>query len=73
MKTARFLLACLAISALAACGTDPVAPEAPTAPVREESTQPASGTPTDGGTSSVQCTDGICITIELTKQAGSGG
>lgn len=73
MKTARFLLACLAISALAACGSDPVAPMAPTAPSLEESTPPATGTQTGGGTSSIQCADGICISVDLTKQLGSGG
>lgn len=73
MKTARFLLACLAISALAACGSDPVAPVTPTAPSLEESTLPENGTQTGGGTSSIQCVDGICIAVDLTKQLGSGG
>lgn len=73
MKTARFLLACLAISALAACGSDPVAPLAPTAPSLEESIPPATGTPAGDIDSSVRCAEMLCPIIELTKQGGSGG
>jgi uncharacterized lipoprotein YajG len=69
MKTARFLLACVAVSMLAACSTDSItAPAAPRAPA-------ADGTPNcvkiivvnpDGTTTERCATDG-------SSQLGSGG
>lgn len=70
MRSARFLLACLALSALAACGSDVTAPAAPATPNLD------SGTTTGGGTSTVEgsCIDGSVIEVCLeSKQTGSGG
>ena len=75
MRSARFLLACLALSALAACGSDVTAPAAPATP-NLDSSQLGSGGRAPGDTTVVQCVVGgdIVSCIPTTEsQLGSGG
>jgi len=87
MRSARFFLACAAVSLLAACGTDPVAPAAPEAP-HAPRLDTSSGTP-DGGQTNSTSTSGCSGTVQVVtnpdgsttlqcvvdenKQNGSGG
>ena len=84
MKTARFLLACVAASLLAACSADSItAPATPARPSFDESVGPSNGGEGIDGTGSASgnCTivvhpDGSittqCLTYSSTGQFGSG-
>jgi len=81
MKAARFLLACAAVSLLAACSADPVAPirddSTPTDGVAPPSTRSNDGSTTtcSGSLTLVTKADGT-VGVECVlenKQGGSGG
>ncbi len=82
MKAARFLLACAAVSLLAACSADPVAPirdaNTPSDGVAPPSTRSNDGSTTtcSGSLTLVTKADGTvgleCVAAE-NKQGGSGG
>jgi hypothetical protein len=75
MRSARFILACAAVSALAACGTDTItAPQKATAP-RSTDTQAGSGQSVCSGTwTQVVSADGSITLVcnDGRTQAGSG-
>lgn len=77
MKAARFLLACAAVSLLAACSANPVAPsrdDQPTDGVAPPSTRSNNVTATCAGTIQlVTKPDGTVSTECVTRQSGSGG
>jgi len=80
MKAARFLLACAAVSLLAACSANPVAPsrdDTPTDGVAPPSTRSNNGATTtcSGTVQLVTKPDGTVSTecVVESKQSGSGG
>jgi len=78
MRSARFFLACAVVSVLAACGTDPVAPELTTpGTIRHDETTSTSSTLTCSGTLVTKTlSDGTTVTecwVAGSKQWGSGG
>ena len=77
MRSARFFLACAVVSVLAACGTDPVAPELTTPGARSNDETTTSSTLTCSGTLVTKTlSDGSTVTecvVEGSKQLGSGG